>query len=415
MNARFLSVLFVSALAMCTGAIGCADDAGSTASNDEDVVSGKQLNGRDMADKTISLTLDDGPGARTGELADYLKAQGIRGTFFINGKNARSASGVATIKKIVADGHILANHTQNHKQLTRLSASEVQSEVAETDAIIASVQPNGPWLVRAPFGAWSAGIADNLNRGAMRKYVGSVFWDEGGDLTATSAADWACWGNAGVSVERCGQLYLQEIRAKRRGIILMHDIHGKTVDMIKQIVPVLKAEGYKFVGLDEVPSVKRAIIEGGGVSPATGPEIEEGGEEHDEGDADSCTVSDPDSFTNFREGAAGSKLTATVKNGTSLRVLGDAGERSRVSVEGWVTASLTSCGAAATCPSTVTINDPNPARQGEAAGTNLRAAADTSSPVLAVLANGASVEVLERAGTRISVRLTGTVGAHLCK
>ena len=92
----------------------------------------------------------------------------------------------------------------------------------------------------------------------MKKYVGSVFWDVGGELTSHSAADWDCWGK-GVSVQRCGELYLQEIRAKKHGIVLMHDVHGKTVDMMKQILPTLKAEGYKFAALTDVPSVKRAI------------------------------------------------------------------------------------------------------------------------------------------------------------
>ena len=50
-----------------------------------------------------------------------------------------------------------------------------------------------------------------------------------------------------------------EIRTKRRGIVLFHDVHDKTVDMIKEILPTLIEEGYKFAPLQEVPSVKRAI------------------------------------------------------------------------------------------------------------------------------------------------------------
>jgi peptidoglycan/xylan/chitin deacetylase (PgdA/CDA1 family) len=406
---RLLRLLVASSVA-CAAAVGCAaEDADSDETGDDDVVSARQLNGSDMPDKTISLTLDDGPGDRTGELADYLSQQGIKGTFFINGKNALDSKGKAAIAKIVGGGHILANHTHNHKQLTRLSAREVESEVAQTDAIIARAQPNGPFIVRAPFGAWSASIANTLNGGAMKKYVGSVFWDEGGDLTDRAAADWACWGR-GVSVQRCGELYVQEIRAKRRGIILMHDIHGKTVDMIKQIVPILKADGYKFVGVDEAPSVKRAIAASGGVSPATGPEGE-----GDPPATRSCTVSDPDGFTNFREAGADSALTATVNNGSVLEVLGTEGSRTRVLVDGWVNANLTSCGSAAECPPTVAIRDPQPAVQGQASGTNMRAEASLSSRVVAVAANGSEAEVLEREGNRIHVRLPGTVGSHLCR
>jgi peptidoglycan/xylan/chitin deacetylase (PgdA/CDA1 family) len=276
---RQLLALVALSTSACLGFVACAnetDDSSAEPPKEDDVVSERQLNGSDMPEKTISLTLDDGPGERTGELAEFLAAEGVKGTFFINGKNAVGAKGQAAVAKIMANGHILANHTHNHKQLTKLGSAEIAKEVADTDAIIAKAQPNGPWLIRAPFGAWNANVARGLNAGPMKKYVGSVFWDEGGDLTDRSAADWACWGAAKVSVERCGQLYVQETRAKKRGIILVHDIHSKTVDMLKQIVPQLKSEGFKFVGLDEAPSVARAIESSKGLSGAAGTGTESG-------------------------------------------------------------------------------------------------------------------------------------------
>ena len=223
--------------------------------NDE-IVSERQLNGNELPDKTISLTFDDGPGPRTKELADYLGAEGVPATFFINGKNVPGRQ--QTIDAIIGRGHLLANHTQNHLQLTRLSADKVVKEVADTDAFIVAAQPNKPSVIRAPFGAWTGNTSRAINASSMKKYVGSVFWDVGGALTATAAADWDCWGK-GVTVDRCGELYLKEIRAKKRGIVLMHDVHGKTIDMMKAILPTLKAEGYKFAPLLDVPSVKRAL------------------------------------------------------------------------------------------------------------------------------------------------------------
>ena len=179
----------------------------------------------------------------------------MHGTFFINGKNVPGRQGA--VDTIVGRGHLLANHTQNHLQLTKLSGDKVVKEIADTDAFIARAQPNQPFVIRAPFGAWNGKTASAINATTMKKYVGSVFWDVGGELTSHSAADWDCWGK-GVSVQRCGELYLQEIRAKKHGIVLMHDVHNKSVDMMKQILPTLKAEGYKFAALTDVPSVKRA-------------------------------------------------------------------------------------------------------------------------------------------------------------
>jgi peptidoglycan/xylan/chitin deacetylase (PgdA/CDA1 family) len=272
---RLFAVVLASSAVACASLTGCAAPTDATGEDDpsaadtpgdgtsEDaIVSEHSLVGNELPDHTLALTFDDGPGPRTKELADYLAAEGVKATFFINGKNV--AGRQAALDAVVGRGHILANHTQNHLQLTKLSAAKVISEVTQTDAFIEQVQPNGPWLLRPPFGAWNGATARAVNGTPMKKYVGSVFWDIGGELTSTTAADWACWGK-GVSVERCGDLYMSEMRTRKRGIALMHDVHNKTVDMVKVILPKLKAEGWKFATLEDVPSIKRAT---GAVSAA---------------------------------------------------------------------------------------------------------------------------------------------------
>ncbi len=268
MVARRLLALLLVATSACVASAGCAVDSDTTDDGDDEAVTGdgdtredalvaeRQLNGSELPNKTISLTFDDGPGRRSAELADYLAAEGVKATFFINGSKVSGRQGA--IDKIVGRGHLLANHTHNHKQLTKLSSAAIVKEIADTDAIITQVQPRGPWVIRAPFGAWNGSVARAVNATEMKKYIGSVFWDEGGELTASAAADWDCWGK-GVSVQRCGELYMSEIRRKGHGIVLFHDVHDKTVDMIKQILPMLKAEGFKFAPLQEVPSIKRAL------------------------------------------------------------------------------------------------------------------------------------------------------------
>jgi peptidoglycan/xylan/chitin deacetylase (PgdA/CDA1 family) len=287
---RFAACLF--ALASIGFALsGCAGDpadeegepvtegGGDGTGGEDEIVSERQLMGNELADKTVSLTFDDGPGPRTAELAEFLASKGIRAAFFINGKNVPGRQ--AAIDAIVGRGHLLANHTQNHLQLTKLSSDKVASEVTETDAIVVRAQPRGPFVLRAPFGAWNAATTRAVNGTAMKKYAGSVFWDIGGQLTQTAAADWDCWGR-GVGVQRCGELYMNEIRTRKRGIVLMHDVHSKTVDMVKTVVvPTLVAEGYTFAKLEDVPSVKRAIgaagaAEDGCFSATLGTNVVEG-------------------------------------------------------------------------------------------------------------------------------------------
>lgn len=274
MRSFFASVssLLLLCAAGCFAVGGCAVDADGSDDEDEDenvasddgdgvqteeLVGEHQLTGSELPNKTIALTFDDGPGPRTEELATFLASKGIKATFFINGKNAAGRD--KALEAVIANHHILGNHTQNHLQLTKLSADKVVSEVKATDDVIKKYQPDGPWLIRAPFGAWNGSTARAINATAMKKYTGSIFWNEGGVLTDHAAADWDCWGK-GVSVKRCGELYLEEMRKNGKGISLMHDIHGKTIDMVKTvIVPTLIAEGWKFATLPEVPAIQRAM------------------------------------------------------------------------------------------------------------------------------------------------------------
>lgn len=269
MSARLhLLALLSTTLFACAAITGCSADtseeeddgagvAGDSTSEDQ-LVTEHQLTGSELPDKTIALSFDDGPGARTVELVQYLGSKNIPATFFINGKNVPTHRAAITAES-TTPGMLIGNHTQNHLQLTKLTSDKVISEVDQTDAFIKAAQPNGPWLFRAPFGAMNGNVAQAMDRTDDKKYVGSIFWDMGGELTAHTAADWDCWGKH-VSVQDCGNLYLEEIRHKRKGIILMHDIHNPTVDMVKTVVvPALIAEGYKFAALPDVPSIARAL------------------------------------------------------------------------------------------------------------------------------------------------------------
>jgi peptidoglycan/xylan/chitin deacetylase (PgdA/CDA1 family) len=92
-------------------------------------------------------SFDDGPGSQTLALSSYLKSRGIRATFFVNGhcfgqgvyqsgqcQQDASASPFDILGRLVADGHLVANHTQDHFDLTSLDDNSIVRQLADTDA-----------------------------------------------------------------------------------------------------------------------------------------------------------------------------------------------------------------------------------------------------------------------------------------
>jgi peptidoglycan/xylan/chitin deacetylase (PgdA/CDA1 family) len=247
--------------------------------------------GTSLPAKTLALTFDDGPGDRAAELSMYLKSQNIRAAFFVcggrlaatglpNPNGLTPTAGVGGIMaQIVADGHFVANHTVTHRDLvTEVPNGQRVQELSETDAAIAPYVIPGQFLFRPPYGSYNATVFNTLKVSAMNKYVGPIMWDIGDSNTdyPNRAADWACWqgqltksdgslvnGTGYATTKQCGDAYLAEIASVGRGIVLMHDPYswasGSTVDMVKYMVPILKAQGYSFVRVDEVPDIAAAL------------------------------------------------------------------------------------------------------------------------------------------------------------
>lgn len=259
---------------LAIGFSGCTDDNKSEPPScvGQQALSSAPVLGGSMALKQIALSFDDGPASRTGDLSTYLKAQGIRGTFFVN-NNAQQAAFITVLPQLVADGHVVGNHTKNHLDLTTLNATQIVAEVTDVDTLIAPYVPNNRFILRAPFGAWNVDVYNALQASAMKKYVGTIEWEAGDNhAPPNEAADVQCWQADSMTSKACGDLYVKEIETVGKGIVLMHDADygdsnntnvntgkGNTVDMVKYIVPILKAKGFTFIGVDEVPDIAAAL------------------------------------------------------------------------------------------------------------------------------------------------------------
>ena len=253
--------------------VGCSKSGGT----DEKTCSGAQalsktpLTGASLPLKTLSLTFDDGPGARTVELSHYLKAQGIRAAFFVWGQALETdGAGATTLQAVLDDGHLIANHTEHHYSLTEhlptpLTDPQVIAELTDVDKQLAPLIKDDIWLFRPPYGHWDDKTAALLAGSPMKKYIGPILWNIGGMMGANQASDAQCWKAETLkTVTECGDLYLREIDNVGKGIVLLHDPYfidmnnpdsGGTYQMIQYMVPILKSKGYTFKRVDEVPDI----------------------------------------------------------------------------------------------------------------------------------------------------------------
>jgi peptidoglycan-N-acetylglucosamine deacetylase len=282
-----------ASLLLGLGLLGCPEDrpAESTCVGQQ-ALANAPIFGTSMAAKQLALTFDDGPDARTGELSTYLKGEGIRAAFFVNGNRLANT---AILQQLVDDGHVVANHTQTHLSLTGVATNQPRPEEAKvieeltlTDAIIAPFVPANRFMFRAPFGDFDQTTYATLEASSMKKYVGHIEWDVGGQYIAgDAAADFACWQQADITSQACGDLYRKEANAVGKGIVLMHDAlytkpgsvnNGNTIDMVKYLVPLLKTDGFTFIGVDEVPDIAAQLPPlpptDGGADGATDPDAD---------------------------------------------------------------------------------------------------------------------------------------------
>lgn len=290
-----------AALVHCTNEGGDLPDTVDRCRSSRQALKSTPLRGSGMPPKTIALTFDDGPGPRTKALSAYLKDQEIEAAFFVNGSAIGEGSD-EILAQLVADGHIIGNHTETHRSLTgertgtaRPTDAEILRELAETDEKIAPYVPDGRFLFRPPYGDFDEKTFASLEDTPMNKYVGPVLWDVGDrmDEEKGEAADWDCWqdGSDGkrIPMTTCGDLYVTSIKRAGWGIVLLHDPYFNeddpaqegTVEMVMYMVPILKEEGFEFVRVDKIPEIAALLPpltdEEGAPGTPEAPEAGDGG------------------------------------------------------------------------------------------------------------------------------------------
>ncbi|GHI10134.1 hydrolase [Streptomyces cellostaticus] len=182
--------------------------------------------------RTVALTFDDGPGPATGQILDLLAQYHAQATFCQIGKQA--AANPALVKRIIADGHRLCDHTVDHPQPmhTLPHDQQVHEITAAKDMISKAGGPDTriTWF-RAPGGDFSPENRQIAVQAGLRPLGWTV-----------DTRDWTHPGAASILATAKREL-------RPGGIILMHDGGGdrsQTVAALRKLLPWLTEQGYRF-------------------------------------------------------------------------------------------------------------------------------------------------------------------------
>ncbi len=203
--------------------------------------------------KEIAITFDDGPHkTNTPQLLDTLKQRGIRATFFVVGQNAAEYPDI--LKRIVAEGHELANHSYSHPVLASMSQSAVHEQLEKTHQAVLSATGVAMKLLRPPYGAFSEPQRRTANGEFGYK---TILW-------SVDPLDWKHRDAARVQSE-----ILSHTQAG--AIVLAHDIHKSTVDAMPDTLDKLTEKGFKFVTVSALLALDRSPAQKPPADPAGAP------------------------------------------------------------------------------------------------------------------------------------------------
>jgi len=203
--------------------------------------SGGQLFGEvfsraDTREHVVALTFDDGPQEPdTRRLLEVLDREHVQATFFMVGRAIERYPELAS--DVVRRGHQVGNHSYSHAHMMLESAQFCRDEIARTDALLRLAGAKGPIRFRAPFGEnlWSLScVPDETHRLDALSIVNSRDYDR-------------------TDTERIISTVMDQIHPG--AVVGLHDGGGpreQTTAAVEQLIPALRAKGYRFVTVDEL-------------------------------------------------------------------------------------------------------------------------------------------------------------------
>ena len=140
------------------------------------------------------------------------------------------------VKAILAAGHDLGNHSQNHKNMSGLSEEECRKEIMDAHEKVQALTGYEMFLFRPPYGDYD----NHVITSAKKCGYYSIQWN-------VDSLDWKDYGAEAILKE-----VLQNKQLGNGSIILMHNGAKYTADTLEWLISGLENKGFRFVPLSEL-------------------------------------------------------------------------------------------------------------------------------------------------------------------
>lgn len=225
-------ILFGIALLLIGAGIGL-----SKTVNVSNTVNGKELPiySVETDEKKVALSFDAAWGNEdTQQILDILAKYDVHVTFFMTGGWVESYP--EDVKKIQEAGHDLANHSENHKNMSQLSDSECQDELMKVHNKVKELTGTDMLLFRPPYGDYDNHVITNAK--ACGYYT--IQWD-------VDSLDWKDYG-----VDSIIKTVTEHKNLQNGSIILMHNGAKYTAQALPTVIEKLQEKGYEIVPISEL-------------------------------------------------------------------------------------------------------------------------------------------------------------------
>ena len=185
--------------------------------------------------KVVAISFDAAWGNEdTDEILNILEKNSVKATFFMTGEWVENYPD--DVKKILAAGHDLANHSENHKNMSQLSNKECEEELMKAHNKVKELTGYEMCLFRPPYGDYDNEV---ICKATECGYY-TIQW-------SVDSLDWKNYGADAIVERVCCHKAL-----KPGAIILCHNGAEYTALALDTLIKRVKEMGYEFVSISEL-------------------------------------------------------------------------------------------------------------------------------------------------------------------